>query len=63
VRQGIKSQIAIPLRVGTRVIGGLACVALLAERAWSEALVQQLELLAATLAPIEARRQAAQPSA
>lgn len=57
VEQGIKSHIALPLRVGTRVIGGLSCAALKAERTWSEALVRQLELLAALLAPIEARRQ------
>jgi len=57
VEQGIKSHIALPLRVGTRVIGGLSCAALKAERTWSEALVRQLELLTALLAPIEARRQ------
>ena len=56
-QQGIKSHIALPLRVGNRVIGGLACAALRAERTWSESLVRQLELLAAVLAPIEARRQ------
>ncbi len=56
-QQGIKSHIALPLRVGNRVIGGLSCAALRAERTWSESLVRQLELLAAVLAPIEARRQ------
>lgn len=56
-QQGIKSHIALPLRVGTRVVGGVACAALRAERTWSEGLVRQLELLAALLAPIEAERQ------
>ena len=61
-QQGIKSHIALPLRVGNRVIGGLACAALSAERTWSETLVRQLELLAAVLAPIEARRQQESPT-
>jgi PAS domain S-box-containing protein len=61
-RQGIKSHIALPLRMGTRVLGGLACAALREERTWSEPLVQQLELFAALLAPVEARRQAAHPA-
>lgn len=56
-QQGVKSHIALPLRVGNRVIGGLSCVALRAERTWSDALVRQLELLVALLAPIEDRRQ------
>ncbi|MBE0593241.1 MAG: PAS domain S-box protein [Gemmatimonadales bacterium] len=62
-QQGIKSHIALPLRVGNRVVGGLACAALRAERTWPEPLVQQLELLASLIAPIEARRQkdSAQP--
>lgn len=56
-QQGIKSHLALPLRVGSRVIGGLSWASLREERTWSETLVRQLELLAALLAPIEARRQ------
>jgi len=61
-RFGVRSVVALPLRVGARVIGGISCAALLAEHGWSDALVQQLELLAALLAPIEARRQAEHPT-
>jgi PAS domain S-box-containing protein len=50
--QGIKSHVAVPLRVGNRVIGGLACATIGAERAWPDGVVQQLVLFAAVLAPL-----------
>jgi GAF domain-containing protein len=55
--QGIKSHVAVPLRVGDRVIGGLACATIGAARAWPDGLVQQLVLLAAVLAPLVAQLQ------
>lgn len=56
-RQGIKSHVAVPLRVGDRVIGGLACATIGAEHAWPDSLVQQLVLFAAVLAPLVAQLQ------
>jgi len=61
-KHGVRSVVALPLRVGSRVVGGLSCAALVSEHTWSETLLQQLELLAAMLAPIEARRQATHPT-
>jgi PAS domain S-box-containing protein len=55
--QGIKSHVAVPLRVGNRVIGGLACATFGAERAWPDGVVQQLVLFAAVLAPLLAQLQ------
>jgi PAS domain S-box-containing protein len=53
--QGIRSHVAVPLRLGDRVIGGLACATLGAEHPWSEPLLRQLELVAGLLAPLVAR--------
>jgi PAS domain S-box-containing protein len=44
-RGGIKAHLAIPLRVGGRVVGVLAFSALGAERRWPEQLIQRLRLI------------------
>src|SRR5882724_11353815 len=45
-RHGIKSMLIEPLVAGGRVLGGLAFVAMVAERTWPEDLVQRLRLFA-----------------
>jgi PAS domain S-box-containing protein len=52
---GIRSHVAVPVRLGNRVIGGLACATLGAERSWPDALRRQLEVVAGVLAPLVAR--------
>jgi GAF domain-containing protein len=53
--QGIGSHVAVPLRLGSRVIGGLACTTVGTERPWPDALLRELELVAGMLAPVAAR--------
>jgi integral membrane sensor domain MASE1/PAS domain-containing protein len=56
--RGIRSGFWIPLVAGGRVFGSLAFVMLTAERAWSDALVQRLRLVAEVFANTLARQEA-----
>ena len=56
-RRGIKSNLAIPLVAGGRVLGALAFVTVAAERAWPDGLVQRLRLVAEVFANALARKE------
>jgi two-component system, LuxR family, sensor kinase FixL len=58
-RRGIRSNLAIPLEAGGRILGGLGLATLSYERAWPEDLVQRLRLVAEVFASALARREAA----
>jgi formate hydrogenlyase transcriptional activator len=57
-RLGMKSTVAVPLRVGGRSLGVVAFAAVHAERSWPPATVRRLQLIASTFAGGLARRQA-----
>jgi signal transduction histidine kinase/integral membrane sensor domain MASE1 len=57
-RRGIRSNLAIPLEAGGRILGGLGLATLSSERAWPEDLVQRLRLVAEVFASALARREA-----
>ncbi len=45
-RRGVRSNLAIPMVAGGRIVGSLAFVTLTVERAWPDELVQRLRLVA-----------------
>jgi signal transduction histidine kinase len=57
VKQGIKSQVQVPLKVGGALLGVLTFSALGAERVWADELVQRLQLLGEVFANVLSRRQ------
>jgi len=56
-RQGVRSNLAIPLVAGGRVLGALAFVTLAAERVWPDGLVHRLCIVAQVFANALARKE------
>jgi signal transduction histidine kinase/integral membrane sensor domain MASE1 len=56
-RQGVRSNLAIPLVAGGRVLGALAFVTLATERAWPNGLVHRLRIVAQVFANALARKE------
>ena len=54
----VKSQVAVPLPVGTSVVGGLVFSTVAAERTWPDEVMEQLHLLREVFANTLARRRA-----
>src|SRR5262245_8722575 len=57
-RRGVRSNLAIPMVAGGRVIGALAFVTLTVERAWPDELVQRLRLVGEVFANALAQKEA-----
>jgi len=57
-RRGVRSNLAIPMIAGARVLGSLVCVTLTVERAWPDELVQRLRLVGEVFANALARKEA-----
>ena len=57
-RRGVRSNLAIPMVAGGRIVGSLAFVTLTVERAWPDELVQRLRLVAEVLANALAQKEA-----
>src|SRR5262249_5765265 len=57
-RRGIRSNLAIPMVAGGRVLGSLAFVTFKVERAWPDELVQRLRLVGEVFANVLAQQEA-----
>jgi two-component system sensor kinase FixL len=57
-RRGVRSNLAIPMVAGGRVVGSLAFVTLTVERAWTDELVQRLRLVGEIFANALAHKEA-----
>jgi len=57
-RRGVRSNLAIPMVAGARILGCLACVTLTVERVWSDELVQRLRLVGEIFANALAQKEA-----
>ena len=57
-RRGVRSNLAIPMVAGARIVGCLACVTLTEERVWPDELVQRLHLVAEIFANALAQKEA-----
>lgn len=57
-RRGVRSNLAIPMVAGARIVGCLACVTLTVERVWPDELVQPLRLVAEIFANALAHKEA-----
>jgi signal transduction histidine kinase len=57
-RRGVRSNLAIPMVAGGRVLGSLAFVTLTVERAWTDELVQRLRLVGEVFANALAQKEA-----
>jgi len=57
-RRGVRSNLAVPMVAGGRILGALACVTLNVERAWPDELVQRLRLVGELFANALAQKEA-----